>query len=329
MTAPTEVIAALREARRALVVSHVPPDGDGLGSGVALVRMLRSLGAEAVFASGGPVQENIAFVTAPGEMDESPEGPPGDFDVAIALDSGNLERLRKLGPRCRRAKHFLNIDHHATNTRYGTVNWVDEGAAATGELVIEIVTPLGLEVTPELALPLYVALVTDTGRFSYSNTSSRTHRIAAELLAAGVSPVDATDRLYRSLPLPFMKLQALGVGALETAGGGLVAHLTATRDMVVETGADPRDVGDLVDIPISVAGVEVGVLFRDSPDGHGTKVSLRSRRWFAVNEFAAMWGGGGHPRAAGALVELPLAEARGVVLEALVAALEEREETET
>ncbi|MHC4473012.1 MAG: DHH family phosphoesterase [Planctomycetota bacterium] len=320
-----DAVAILKAARRALVVSHVPPDGDGLGSGICIVRMLRSLGAEAIFAAGGPVQDCLGFLAGPDEIDTTSDGPPGPFDVSIALDSGNLERLRKLGPCCRRASHFLNLDHHATNTRYGTLNWIDPDAAATGELVFRLITPLGLELTEELALPLYVALVTDTGRFSYSNATPDTHRIAAELLAAGVNPVDATDRLYRSLPLPLLKLQALGVRALEIDAGGLAAHLTVTREMVRESGADPKDVGDLVDIPISVAGVEVGVLFRDAPDGHGTKVSLRSRRWFRVNEFAGRWGGGGHPRAAGALIESPLNEARTVVLEALFEALADGE----
>ncbi len=319
---PPELARILFGGDRVLLVSHVPPDGDGLGAGLALVRALRKRGKEAVFAAGGEVQRCLRFLARPGEMDTSPSGPPGPFDVAVSLDSASQERLGELGSLCRRSRHFLNIDHHAGNRRFADLNWVDGASPAVGEMVVRLLEDTGIPLTRETAVPLYVALVTDTGRFSYSNTGPAAHRTAAALLATGFDPSEITDRLYRSIPEPFLRLTGLAIGALRRDAGGLVAHVTLTPEMLRESGADPLDAGDVVTIPVSLEGVEVGVLFRPAPDGGGTKVSLRSRRWFSVSDLAARWGGGGHERAAGATLPHPRDRARATVLRALREALE-------
>jgi len=320
MSVPTEVIDALSSARRVLFVSHVPPDGDGLGSALALVRTLRSRGAEAVFAAGGEIQANLRFLYDAGEVDLTPEGPAGDFDLAVSLDSATFARLSGLGEKCRRAGRFLNIDHHVKNEAFAEVNWVED-SPATGEMVYRLLLAMDVTLDPGTALPLLVALVTDTGRFSFSNTTAAAHRMAAALLEAGADPVAATDPIYRGRPASFLKLTGLALEAMEISEDGLLGHLSVTPDMVSRSGADPLDVGDLVDLPMSVAGVEVGVLFRESLDGKGTKLSIRSRLWFPVNEFAARFGGGGHVRAAGASIPEPMEQARERVLPALLAEL--------
>jgi len=308
MSVPTEVIDALSSARRVLFVSHVPPDGDGLGSALALVRTLRSRGAEAVFAAGGEIQANLRFLYDAGEVDLTPEGPAGDFDLAVSLDSATFARLSGLGEKCRRAGRFLNIDHHVKNEAFAEVNWVED-SPATGEMVYRLLLAMDVTLDPGTALPLLVALVTDTGRFSFSNTTAAAHRMAAALLED------------RGRPASFLKLTGLALEAMEISEDGLLGHLSVTPDMVSRSGADPLDVGDLVDLPMSVAGVEVGVLFRESLDGKGTKLSIRSRLWFPVNEFAARFGGGGHVRAAGASIPEPMEQARERVLPALLAEL--------
>jgi phosphoesterase RecJ-like protein len=298
----------LSRRKRVLLTSHVPPDGDGLGAGLALVRAIRARGGEAVFATAGPFQANLEFLVGPDEIDRSESGPEGSFDLAVSLDSGSFDRLGPIGPLGRECPDFLVIDHHATNERFGSVNWVEETSPATGEMVFRLLRRMEVPLTPEIALPLYVALVTDTGRFSYSNTTPAAHRMAAELLATGIDTAAATDRIYRSRPLPFLRLESLAVGALELRAEGRLACVVATPEMLALSGADEGDVGDLVDIPISVAGVEVGALLRETAPGR-TKVSLRSRRWFSVSDFAARYGGGGHHRAAGAVLDRPLTEA--------------------
>jgi phosphoesterase RecJ-like protein len=212
------------------------------------------------------------------------------------------------------------IDHHGTNERYGTANWVEGDAPATGEMVHRLFREMGVALTADLALPLYTALVTDTGRLSYSNTTPRAHRMAAELLETGMDHTVATEELYRSQPLSFLRLTGLAIEALEVRCRGRLASVVATPGMVERSGADEKDVGDLVDIPISVAGVEVGALLREKSPGV-TKLSLRSRRWFSVSAFARRYGGGGHDRAAGAVLDRPLEEAAETVLADLEAEL--------
>ncbi len=322
MTTPGDVARALSSARRVLVCSHVPPDGDGLGAGIALVRAMRSTGREAVFAAGGPLPSNLRFVAREDEIDAAPEGPRGPFDAAVALDAADAARLGALLARCAACPVFVNIDHHATNDGYGTLAWVDPGSPAVGEMVYRLLPALGAALDADIGLPLYVAVVTDTGRFGYSNTTPATHRMAADLLAAGVDPALVTDRVYRSLPPAWLRLAALALADLRLEADGLVAHVSVTEEMLAATGADPLDAGDVVDFPIAAAGVEVGVLFRPAAGGRGTKVSLRSRRYFPVHTFAARYGGGGHARAAGAVLPRPLGPARAEILAALLPEVE-------
>ena len=312
-----EMADILAGARRVILCSHVPPDGDGLGAAIALVRVLARRGAQAVFAAGGPVQQNLGFLFRPDEVDLTPAGPEGEFDAAVALDSATFKRLGAAGETCRGTGRFLNIDHHVTNERFGDLDWVDPEASSTGEMVWRLVSEMGVALDAEIALPLLVAVVTDTGRFSYSNTTSTTHRMAAELLAAGADPVEATDGIYRQNPLPYLKLTGMAIDALELCCGGRVAHVSVTAEMIARSGAHPLDVGDVIDIPISVAGAEVGILFRASMTGPGTKLSFRSRRWFPVHDLARRFGGGGHARAAGAEVAEPPDRARAIVLAAV------------
>ncbi|MEN8150760.1 MAG: bifunctional oligoribonuclease/PAP phosphatase NrnA [Planctomycetota bacterium] len=322
MSVPADVIAALGNATSAIFSSHVPPDGDGLGAAIALVRWFRSTGRRAVFAAGGDVQSCLHFVYEEDEIDTAPAGPEESFDLHVALDAATRARLAGNEPRFAAAPLLVNVDHHVTNENFGHVNWVDPDASSTGEMVYRLLKEIGAPLSTEIAEPLYVAVMTDTGRFSYSNTTPAVHGMAAELLAAGVRPDRATGAIYRSVSPSWLRLTALAVEGMTIVADGRVACITATTQIIERSGADPLDVGDLVSIPISVAGVEVGALFRPA-DGGGTKISLRSREVFPVNEFAARYGGGGHPRAAGAKVDLPVEEARDAVLAELAAAVAE------
>ncbi len=316
MNIPGKIVEAFATARSVVLTSHVPPDGDGLGSALALVRVLRSRGVQAVFAAGGEVQANLRFLYRDDEVDLTPAGPRGEFDLAVSLDAATFARLGPIGDTCRKAGRFLNIDHHLKNECFADENWVED-APATGEMVFRLLEAMEVTLGPETALPLLVALVTDTGRFSYSNTTPAAHRMAARLLEAGADPVMATDPIYRARPAAFLRLSGLALEAMRIEANGLIAHVTITPEMVRRSGADPLDVGDLVDLPMSVAGVEVGLLLRETPDGQGAKLSIRSRHWFPVNEFAARFGGGGHPRASGATIPASIDKAAGMILPAL------------
>jgi len=316
MSVPGKITEAFATARSVLLASHVPPDGDGLGSALALVRVLRSRGVQAIFAAGGKVQANLRFLYQDDEVDLTPEGPQGEFDLAVSLDAATFARLGPLGETCRKAGQFLNIDHHVKNELFADENWVED-APATGEMVFRLLHAMDVTLGPETALPLLVTLVTDTGRFSYSNTTPDAHLMAARLLQAGADPVAATDPIFRARPAAFLRLSGLALDAMRIEADGRIAHVTVTPEMVERCGADPLDVGDLVDLPMSVAGVEVGLLLRESLDGQSTKLSIRSRLWFPVNEFAALFGGGGHPRASGATIPASIEEAAEMILPAL------------
>jgi phosphoesterase RecJ-like protein len=321
LSVPREILDCLTGAKNVLFTSHVPPDGDGLGAGIALVRWLRSRGAKAIFAAGGPVQSCLRFLYREDEIDFTPSGPAGEYDVAISLDAATHQRLAGVAPLFDAVPVTVNVDHHGTNERFGSLNWVDPDASSTGEMIYRVLTELDVPLTDDIARPLYVAVLTDTGRFSFSNTTPAVHEMAATLLATGVRPDEATGAIYRSVPPSFLRLTGLAIENLAIRAGGRIASVTASKEMIERAGADPLDVGDLVDIPISIEGVEVGVLFRPSGDG-GTKISLRSREWFSVSEFAGRFGGGGHPRAAGAKLDAPVDEARETVLSALTEAIE-------
>jgi phosphoesterase RecJ-like protein len=322
VTGAGDVARALAGAHRILIVSHVPPDGDGLGTGLSLVRALRRLGREAVFASGGDLPPNLRSFVRPGEVDASRDGPPGPFDLALAVDSADEARLGALAGAFRAADLGVNLDHHETNTRFGALVWVDPSSPAVGEMAMRVLAELGVPLDADLALPLLLAVVTDTGRFGYGNTTPSVLRAAADLVEAGADPQMITDAVYRCAPAGYYRLLGMALADLRIEAGGLVAHATITPEMLAASGADPLSAGDLVDFPIAVEGVEVGVLFRSASGGAATKLSLRSRRTFPVHAFAARFGGGGHPRAAGATLDLPLPEAREKVLAALLPEVE-------
>lgn len=300
MTVPREALDALAGARRILVVSHVPMDGDGLGSGLALVRGLRALGREASLLTEARLPRAYAFLPGYAEvrlLDARGSVPP--HDLLVGVDAGSGERLGRAFAARAPGVRVLNVDHHVSNTRYGDLNWIDGEAAATGEMVFDLLQALGAPIDPGTALCLLVAIVTDTGRFCYSNTTPRTLRTAATLLEKGAQPETVLLALYRNLPQGVLRLQARAVDLLRFHEEGRLATLTVPAGFGRDLGAEEEDVKDLIDLAISVRGVVVAALVRGLAEG-GTKVSLRSNDDRAdVSGFAASRGGGGHRRAAG------------------------------
>jgi bifunctional oligoribonuclease and PAP phosphatase NrnA len=288
---------ALRGAATVAAAGHLPLDGDGLGSALGLVHALRAAGRPAVAVIGGGVPRNLRFLPGLGDAVRLPDALPFAPDAFVALDGGSLDRFTPLLPLAETARHLVNVDHHVTNTRFGTASWVDPGYAATGLMVLDLIDDLGLPLTPEAALCLYTALVTDTGRFSFANTSPAAHEAAARLLRAGVRPEEVLRRVYRSLPRGRIALTAEVARRLRVTAGGRVAWSEVTLDMCRDAGVVPLDAHDAVEVPLSLEVVEVAILFRQEVDG--THVSLRSTGALDVAQFAAARGGGGHPRAAG------------------------------
>lgn len=310
---PREVLELIRAGRRFLLLAHLYPDGDVLGSQLGLGLALRAIGRAVSFACHHPVPEPFHFLPGAGDVQQWKEG-RGDFDVVATLDCPDPSRVGGLLEGCRQpGTRVLNIDHHGDNRRYGDVNWVEPGASATGEMVYEIVEAAGLPLTHDVAVNLYTAIVTDTGSFRYSSTSPRTFRIAARLVEAGASPADIAIQLYETRHLAGLHLLGRILQQVETNPEGTVAWVVIDRSQAESP--DLLEAEDFVTYPRSLRTAKVAVLFRELAGE--VKVSLRAKGEVNVARVAARFGGGGHPNAAGVVLKGDLVQVKALVLGAV------------
>jgi bifunctional oligoribonuclease and PAP phosphatase NrnA len=315
LTPQGEREAALEELRRAdklLLTTHENPDGDALGSLLAMHWILQQLGKDSLMFMS-PDEFPLPWEYRTWTFDDLVGEPPADVDerTVVFLDCGNIDRM-PVDFLQREGVHILNIDHHHDNTRFGTVNLVVPDASCTAEIVWRLGKELGAEITPPIADAIYVGLVTDTGRFSYENTTADAHRMAAELIEAGVEPHNVYRRLFEDLPFSRLQLLQRALASLERHDEGAltIAHLTRTD--FEETGALETDSEGIVDHIRSVEGTSVAVLVRELLNGERQgkrKVSLRATDGSVdVSRIARELGGGGHPQAAGFTTALPYEE---------------------
>jgi bifunctional oligoribonuclease and PAP phosphatase NrnA len=316
---PAQLLDALRRPRgAALMLGHVHPDGDVLGTLLGLGLAMEEAGWSVSYGGPDPVPAVLDFIPG-GDRWQVWRAAPRRFDTIVLTDCPNDGRTEGLlagvrGP----DSQVLNIDHHPDNRRYGTVNWIDPTAAATGEMIHDLLVALGWPIRPGTALGLYTAVHTDTGSFRYSNTTPRTFRIAAALTAAGAEPALVTDRLYQRRPKDALAILGSLLGRVEMSDDGRVATLTVPEGAASE---EFMAAEDLVTYPRSIAGVKVAVLLRAEPDGR-VKASLRGKGDVPVNRIAHRFGGGGHENAAGCTLPGPLAAAKTALLAAVREALD-------
>lgn len=301
----------LRSADRFLLTSHEGPDGDALGSLLAMQEVLAQLGKDSVMflpAKEFPLPVEYRFLPLTDVFHE----PPADVvdRVLVFLDCGNIDRM-PAGFLRRDGATVINVDHHHDNTRFGDVNVVDTAASCTAEIVLEIAKRLGAELTPSIASALYVALVTDTGRFSYENTDADAHRMAAELIEAGVDVDDTYRRLYERVPIEKLRLVARALASIERYEDDRLAVTYITIDDYRQSGASEILVEGIIDHLRALEGTRLAGVIRDRTehDGRARKVSLRSTDGsIDVSAIARKHGGGGHRRAAGFGTDLPYEE---------------------
>jgi bifunctional oligoribonuclease and PAP phosphatase NrnA len=311
-TAREHVVSELREAQKLLLTTHENPDGDALGSLLGMHRVLQQLGKESLMYLS-PDEFPLPWEYRDWKFDGMVGEPPADVAerTIVFLDCGNIERM-PVDFLKQEGLHVLNIDHHHDNTRFGTVNLVDPSACCTAELVYELAQELGAEITEPIAHPLYVALVTDTGRFMYENTSPQSHVMAADLIRAGVDPHQVYRQLYEDLPLVRLQLLQRALASLERHDEGALTVACLTREDFQDLGALETDSEGVVDHLRSVEGTAVAVLVRDllGDDRKGMrKVSLRATDGRVdVSVIARELGGGGHPQAAGFSTSMPYPE---------------------
>jgi bifunctional oligoribonuclease and PAP phosphatase NrnA len=313
MTQTTELKAiadALRRHDRFLIVTHENPDGDALGSMLASSLALRQLGKDAVMYLPGrtPLPSEYGFMPLADLVRE----PPVDAAerVLLAVDCAKEERIGDDAARSR-APLTVNVDHHHDNTRFGDLNLIVADASSTGEVLRDVFAELGVELTPELAEPLYIALVTDTGRFQYANTTPKSLRLAAELVEAGADIHEVFQQVYESLEFAKLKLLARALDRAEVLEGGRIVVSHLLRSDFGEVGATEPYSEGIIDYLRAVEGAELAVLIREqlSEDAATYKGSLRSSiDELDVSAIARRFGGGGHRQAAGFSTDLPLDE---------------------
>jgi phosphoesterase RecJ-like protein len=302
---------AVREHDRFLVVTHENPDGDALGSLLATTLALRQIGkdAEMVLMGEAPLPSEYHFLALDGLLRE----PPDDMGerVLVAVDCAKADRIGPDLTPIERAVLVLDIDHHHDNTRFGDVNLIAASASSTGEVLRDVFGELGVELTPEIAEPLYVALVTDTGRFQYSNTTPKSLRLAAELVEAGADIHAVFQEVYESVEFAKLKLLARALDRAKVLEGGRIVVSYLLRTDFAEVGAaEPYSEG-IIDYLRAVEGAELAVLIREPPRDSGPthKGSLRaSVDELDVSVIARIFGGGGHRQAAGFSSEKPVGE---------------------
>ncbi|HET8751987.1 MAG TPA: bifunctional oligoribonuclease/PAP phosphatase NrnA [Gaiellaceae bacterium] len=313
MTQTTDLKAtadALRRHDRFLVVTHENPDGDALGSLLAATLALRSLGKDAVMYLAGqtPLPREYAFMPLEGLLRE----PPADAAerVLLAVDCAKEDRIGDEAV-LSRAPLVLDVDHHHDNTRFGDVNLIVADASSTGEVLRDLFAELGVELTPELAEPLYIALVTDTGRFQYANTTPKALRLAAELVEAGADIHAVFQEVYESVEFAKLKLLARALARAEVLEGGRIVVSHLLRADFGEVGASEPYSEGIIDYLRAVEGAELAVLIREQLNKatRSHKGSLRSSiDELDVSAIARRFGGGGHRQAAGFSTDLPLPE---------------------
>jgi phosphoesterase RecJ-like protein len=258
-----------------------------------------------------PVPEIYDFL--PGYEDVNTHLGDDSPDLVVVMDASNLERLADvLGP-VGDATRIVNIDHHVSNDRFGDVNLVVAEASSTAEVTYDLLRELGVDISPDVATNLYAGVLTDTGGFRHENTSYRALNIAAELVALGADPAFIAEMVYKRHKIAGLKLQVLTMATIAFECDDRLVHAEVTQSMLQRAGAQMEESEGLIDLLQSVEGLELALLFRELASGL-TKISVRSRGAANANELAQVFGGGGHARAAGAELRLPLPQAKEAVL---------------
>ena len=312
-----------------LLTTHINPDGDGLGSEVATALWLAARGKATRIVNDSVLPPAFAFLARDVAIEsfepEAAERRFAECDAVVVLDTSNRQRIGRLAPLLdRHPIPVAVVDHHVSHARgFGQVNVIEPEASATGEILYDLIREGGGTITPEIAEALYVALMTDTGSFRYSNTDSHAHRMAADLLGHGLDPQRLHSQVHSHASAGRLRFFGEVLSALELTAGGRLVVLDAAPEQFQRHGLAGADTDGLVDLPRTIAGVEAVALFSEVEPGK-VKVSLRSTGRVAIDQVCSRLGGGGHVHAAGVLLRGTRAEARARIvpeLERLVAAL--------
>ena len=305
---------AIKRFNKFLITSHINPEGDAIGSQAAMACLLRKLGKKFVMLDDSPVPKLLRFMR--GTEDISKEMPHNfNYQAVIIMDSPDLARIGRVNDYIKKDSVIINIDHHISNVNFGKYNWVEPDYSSTGEMVYDLFKAFKVKIGMDEAVALYAAIMTDTGSFRYSNTSSKTHRITAELIDIGVKPYEMHSRIYETSSIQDTNLLGEALQTMKITDDGKIAWLWVTKEMLKKTNASLEGTEGIINFGRSIGGVEIAVLFRETGTKDRVKVSFRSKGAVDVNKLAGYFGGGGHPAASGCSVLGKIEEVEKKVLE--------------
>ncbi len=313
------IASEMNRISEAVLFSHVSPDGDCLGSMLALGLALESMGKKIRYYNPGPLPVNLRFL--PG-LDPIMTTKPGQFpDTLVFIDCAEADRVYNgIASELFEDRTVINIDHHVSNDCFGTINWVDPNVAATGEMIYKLIKKLGVPITHDIAVNLYTAIITDTGRFSFSNTTADSFKIAAGLVKTGIDLVEINNVLFEKKSLSQTNLLKIALTNLEIHQDGKIALIVLSKEDFEKSGAEENLSEGLVNYARNIENVEAAALLKEIDDRE-VKVSFRSNSWLDVSEVAQRFGGGGHIRASGCTINASLKgatqEVKAVLEEAL------------
>ena len=315
---PDALLKQIRQAGSVLITGHVRPDGDSLGCMIALAHLLNRAGIKAVAAAerkglGGP-----GFLAGVEKLIAPESAAKKRFDLLISVDCGSLDRMPEALQPLAEKISVINIDHHRTNTLFGDLNWIESHVSSTGEMIWRLARKAGWTFDAVAAEALWVAVITDTGRFAYDQTTPATLRCGADLLRYGVRTAFINDRLYCSFSRTNIELKSRAFRTLTVDENNAIASVTLTGSDFEATDGTKADAEDVIEIPRSLMGNRVALFFYgDEEDKAETRVSIRTRAPLDATQLAKMFGGGGHARAAGCTVHEPLAQAKRTFMKAV------------
>ena len=303
-----ELVKAVEGAESVAIFPHISADGDAIGSSLALALALKKAGKKVIVYMEENIPDTFKFlpgIELAGFISEDQEV----MDLNIALDTGDTGRLGTRADHFFKAPVTINIDHHITNTEFAQYNHVEALSASTGELVFLLLNEIKYEIDTDMAKCLYTAIATDTGGFKYGNTTAETHRTAAELLSTGIDVAELSQKIFDNTTFIKLKLTQKAIELLELYENDSLSVIAITQDLLQSTGARDEDCEGLVSIGRSIIGVEVSVLIKEKSSNE-IRVNLRSKTYVDVSEIAALFGGGGHKRAAGCTMKGSISDAK-------------------
>lgn len=310
-----EIVDLISQSKKIGITFHTSPDGDSLGSSLALMQGLRKLGKQAYITAKDKAPEVYSFLPYMEEVNNADNSPSGDSDLIIVLDCGNFERVSSSLNKSSKHYTLINIDHHMSNDFYADLNFVDTSSAAVGEIVYRMLNLLEVQIDKDIAQCLYTSIVSDTGGFKHSNTTTATHEIAGELIKTGFDFSELHRLLFQNKKFKRMKLHGKVIEDMYLLHNDSVAVMKLSKAMLEELGLESSDTSDVITLGVDVDTVEVALLIKEAEEG--VKISLRSKSIVDVRKIAEQFGGGGHIRAAGLSINKSMDEAEKLIINAV------------